>query len=762
MNPTNHRERHVLRVVGLVQGVGFRPHVHALATRLGLTGSVQNRTGDVWIEIEGDPRTLAEFTVQLERTPPPLAHIKSLERTRVPPQHDASFTIHASLGDATHPGEIPPDIATCPACLRELRDPNDRRHGHPFINCTDCGPRLTIIKNLPYDRERTTMAGFAMCPRCRAEYDDPSNRRFHAQPVACPDCGPTLRLTDNHGTTLAGDPIPELARRLAAGAIATIKGIGGYHLACDATDEQTVQRLRILKHRDEKPFAIMVRDLTAAESLAHLDDAARSSLTAPARPILLAPRRDSTSIAASVAPDTDLLGLLFPYTPIHHQLLALTGPLVMTSGNLSDEPIVHLDDEAITKLGTIADVFLVHDRPIVAACEDSVVRFAADGPILLRRARGHAPLSEPLPIPLRVPTLAVGGQLKSVFALGRGATATLSPHLGDLDAAPAHAAFLIMVERFEQLLRIHPACIVHDLHPDYAPTRYALERAASDGVPLLAVQHHHAHMAACMAEHGLREPVIGVTFDGLGYGDDGTLWGGEFLVGDLATVRRAAHLAPIGMPGGGAALREPRRMAIAWLLAAGVDLHDNPFSRGLPRPFLALIEQLITRKINTPTTTSIGRLFDAVAALNGVCNHTSFEGQAAMRLESLAAQSPDELGYPVDLVHSSDTLVLDPRPLIRAVVADRTAGIAPTRIARRFHTALVDAVVATCTVLREATGLTRVVLSGGVFNNAILACETPAALARAGFTAHRHRRIPPGDGGLALGQLAVAAARQAR
>ncbi len=748
----------MVRVVGVVQGVGFRPHVHALATGLGLTGSVQNRTGDVWIEIEGDLAALDSFTAELERSPPPLARIHGLERTRIPLRDEPGFVIQPSTHDATRPGEIPPDIATCDACLRELHDPRNRRHAHPFINCTDCGPRFTIIKDLPYDRERTTMAAFAMCERCRAEYTDPADRRFHAQPVACPNCGPTLHLRDHEGNDL-GEPIPELARRLACGEIALIKGIGGYHLACDATNDATVQRLRTRKHRDEKPFAVMVHDLAAAESLAHLDDAARDLLTSPARPIVLVPRRES--LAPSVAPDTQLLGLLLPYTPIHHQLLARTGPLVMTSGNLSDEPIVHVDDEAIIKLAGIADVFLVHDRPISVACEDSVIRAAPDGPIFLRRARGFAPLSEPLPLPLKFPTLAVGGQLKSVFALGRGATATLSPHLGDLDAAAAHAAFLTQLDRFEQLLRLHPECIVHDMHPDYAPTVHALERSAREGIPALAVQHHHAHMAACMAEHGLRDPCIGVTFDGLGYGADGTLWGGEFLVGDLAGVRRAAHLSVVGTPGGATALREPWRMAIAWLMAAGVDLRATSLARRHPENAVKLLEQLVLRDINSPRTSSIGRLFDAVAALVGACDRATFEGQAAMRLEALALQSAPELGYPVDLVQRSDILELDPRPLIRAVVADVQAGVSAPTIARRFHTALVDAVVATCDALHATTGLTSVVLSGGVFNNSILASETTHALTRAGFIAHRHHRIPPGDGGLALGQLAVAAAQQA-
>lgn len=748
----------MLRVVGVVQGVGFRPHVHALATRLGLTGSVQNRTGDVWIEIEGDLAALDRFTAELERSPPPLARIHGLERTRVPTRDEPGFAIQPSTYDTNHPGEIPPDIATCDACLRELVDPTNRRHAHPFINCTDCGPRFTIIDELPYDRERTTMAAFAMCERCRAEYEDKADRRFHAQPVACPNCGPKLHLRDHQGNDL-GDPIPELASRLARGQIALIKGIGGYHLACDATNDAAVQRLRTRKHRDEKPFAVMVRDLAAAESLAQLDALARTLLTSPARPIVLVPRRDS--LAPSVAPDTPLLGLLLPYTPVHHQLLARTGPLVMTSGNLSDEPIVHLDSEAIIKLAAIADVFLVHDRPISVACEDSVIRVAPDGPIFMRRARGFAPLSEPLPLPLKIPTLAVGGQLKSVFALGRGATAILGPHLGDLDDAAVHAAFLTRLDRFERLLRLRPECIVHDMHPDYAPTVYARERSAHENIPALAVQHHHAHMAACMAEHGLRDPCIGVTFDGLGYGSDGALWGGEFLVGDLASVRRAAHLSVVGMPGGAAALREPWRMAVAWLIAAGVDLRATPLARRHPENAVKFLEQLIHRDINSPRTSSIGRLFDAVAALVGACDRATFEGQAAMRLEALALRAAPEFGYPVDLVQRSAILELDPRPLIRAVVRDVQAGASAPTIARRFHTALVDAVVATCDALRATTGLTRVVLSGGVFNNAVLASETTRALTRAGFTAHRHHRLPPGDGGLALGQLAVAAAQQA-
>ncbi|GAC1602819.1 MAG: carbamoyltransferase HypF [Myxococcales bacterium] len=601
------------------------------------------------------------------------------------------------------------------------------------------------------------MAAFALCRDCRAEYEDPRDRRFHAQPVACPACGPRLRALDPGGAEVAGEPIAWAASQLLEGKTGAIKGIGGWHLACDARDEAAVADLRRRKHRDEKPFALMVRDLAAAEELCQVSAAERALLGSPARPIVLLRKRPGARVAAAVAPDNPLLGVMLPYAPVHHLLLRALGPapLVMTSGNLSDEPIAFDDRDALARLGGLAGLFLSHYRRIHSRCDDSVVRVVGSETVHFRRSRGYAPLPVRLPRPVRTPTLALGGELKATFALADGENGFLSHHLGDLGYAEAFRAYLASIPQYEALYGIAPRRLVHDLHPDYASTRYAIERAAREGVELVAVQHHHAHMASRTAENGLRGRALGVCFDGMGFGPDGTLWGGEFLLGDCARVERVAHLAPVAMPGGEQATREPWRMAVAHLRAAGVEL--GPLAARAPAQALRTVDRMLDRSFNAPLTSSMGRLFDAAAAIANVCDAVSCEGQAAIRLESLAATAPADGAYPFDAAGSS----IDVRPLIAALARDALQGTAQALLARRFHSTVVALTLQTCARLCAQGGVRDVVLSGGVFLNAILLREVCAGLAARGLRAFRHRLVPPNDGGLSLGQLAVAAARDA-
>jgi len=748
--------------------VGFRPYVHGLASRFGLTGFVLNRTGEVVIEAEGPVASLEAFVAEIGRHPPPLARIDEVRCEARAVVGDRSFRIEPSEAGAEGDVVLPPDVATCDDCLRELFDPADRRYRYPFLNCTHCGPRLTIIRGAPYDRERTVMAGFALCAACRAEYDDPADRRFHAQPIACPACGPRLSLLDARGEAAPGDPIAVAAAWLARGDVLAVKGLGGYHLACDATNEAAVAGLRARKHRDAKPFALMVGSVAEAAGWCEMADDERAALESAARPIVLlrwlrergAGAR--AAIAPSVAPgDTATLGLMLAYTPLHHLLLrdlrsragGWGGALVMTSGNGADEPIAFEDRDALERLRGIADGFLTHDRAIETRCDDSVVRFAA-GPVLLRRSRGYAPLPLRLPVQVSMPTLAVGGDLKGAFAVASAARAVVSHHLGDLAHYAAYRAFERAIAHYERVYGVTPERIVHDLHPDYASTRYAVDRARGGRLELLAVQHHHAHMASCMAEHGLTGRALGVCFDGAGLGVDGTLWGGEFLLGDYAAVSRVAHLRPVRMPGGDAASREPWRMAVSHLVAAGLDPGLSPVATRVGANAVGAARAMIERGFNAPFTSSIGRLFDAVASLAGVCDRMSFEGQAAMRLESLAAACRDG-GY--EFAFSPEDGSIDAGPLIRAVAEDAVRGVGVDIIARRFHTAVVDMVAAACRRVRERTGVDVVVLSGGVFSNAILAREAAARLRDEGFRAYRHAALPPNDGGLALGQMAIAA-----
>ena len=708
--------RRRIRVVGVVQGVGFRPFVYGLAQRHRLGGYVLNDGHGVLIEAEGPEPELEAFTTALRAEAPPLARVDAVEAAPVNGVGETGFRIEASApGGRT--ALIPADVATCDDCLRELFDPADRRHRYPFINCTNCGPRFTIVRDVPYDRPNTTMAGFPMCPACRREYEDPADRRFHAEPVCCPACGPKLSI-----------PLDQAADLLRDGAVVAVKGLGGWHLACDAANEDAVARLRARKHREDKPFALMTAE---PEQLAVLDARDRALLEARERPIVLVRRRPDARVAAAVTTAGPWLGLMLPYTPLHHLLLEeVDRPLVMTSGNRSDEPIAFEDDEAHERLADIADAFLGHDRPIHRRCEDSVVRAAFP----VRRSRGFAPGAIPLPVAAPRPVLAVGAELKSTFAVARGGEAFLSPHLGDLDTELAYRAFRTDVDLYLAMLGVEAGTIAHDLHPEYLATKWALEQDAE----LVGVQHHHAHAAACLAEHGEQGPALALVFDGTGYGPDGTLWGGELLRCDLAAFERLAHLEPVPMPGGVAAIREPWRMAAAYLELGG---RPVPFARWpAVRPSLEL---------NAPVTSGMGRLFDAVAALLGVRERVTYEGQAAIELELLAGDREAE-PYAWEFG--------DGAALVAAVHDDLRAGTPREEIAAAFHEAVAAAAAAACA---EAAGPGLVVLSGGTFQNLRLLGSTRRRLEDHGLRVLAHRLVPPNDGGISYGQAAVAAARLA-
>lgn len=736
-----------VHVEGIVQGVGFRPFVYSLANRLGLAGRVHNDANGVHIELEGAHAGVEEFLTALERDAPALSEIERVTVVSGAPAGHSAFTIAASDPSGMRHALVSADSATCDACLRELADPADRRHRYPFINCTECGPRFTIVRGVPYDRLLTTMAGFGMCDDCAREYHDPGDRRFHAQPTCCPACGPRLRLRDARGTELCGDPIACAVTLLRAGRVVAVKGLGGFHLAVAASDERAAATLRARKHREDKPFAVMAADLAQARRLCEIDDAAAALLAGRARPIVLLPRRASAPVAQSVAPGNRSLGLMLPYTALHHLLLAeLAEPLVLTSGNVSDEPIAYEDADALTRLGGIADAFLIHDRAIHIRADDSVVRRMSGEVTVLRRARGYAP--EPLVLrrPAPRPVLACGAELRSTFCLARGRRAFVSQHLGDLEKHDTLRSFVEGIDHYCGLFGIRPEIVAHDLHPGYLSTRHALE---IQGVERVGVQHHHAHIASCLADNGESGPVIGVAFDGLGHGPDGTLWGGEFLRADLTGFERLGHLAHVPMPGGPAAIRQPWRMAAAYLRDDHPDLdvarrHADRWADAVAAP-------------GSPLTSSAGRLFDAVSALLGVRDTITYEGQAAIELEQRA--DPAETGVYPAAVTGSGPLLVEGGDLVRAAAEDLAAGTDPGVIAGRFHNGVAAAITRACVTLRQATGLTAVALSGGVFQNVLLLERTVERLRAAGFRVLRHVRVPPNDGGISLGQAAVAAAR---
>jgi len=745
--------RYRVHVRGTVQGVGFRPFIYRLARDEGLTGWVRNDSSGVVVEAEGPRERLESFVERLPREAPPVADIAEVRHEAIEPCGEAEFTIAHSerLPDAL--AEIPPDMGLCEDCRRELLDPADRRYRYPFINCTNCGPRFTIAESLPYDRPFTSMKIFAMCPRCQAEYDDPADRRFHAQPNACWDCGPRLELLDAAGRRIdADDPIAAVAEALRDGRIAAVKGLGGFHLAADATNPAAVQALRDRKWRELKPFAVMVPDLDAARRLCELTDAEAELLADYRKPIVLSRKRTGHPLADGVAPASQFFGLMLPYTPLHVLLLdcGFTA-LVMTSANRTDEPIAIDNTEALERLATVADLFLVHDRAILKRSDDSVTRLFRGEPLVQRRARGFVPRA--IPVGLEGPVLALGADLKNTICIVRRGRAYVSQHIGDLEHADALAFFEETIEHFQGILETRPALVAHDLHPGYHSTAFARRL---DGVRRVAVQHHHAHAAACMAEHGLEGPVLGVSLDGTGYGTDGKVWGGEFLDATLGGFERIAHLAYVPMPGGERAIREPWRMAIGTLGEAVPELEQA----GVDPAELAAVEQLAARGVACPETSSMGRLFDAVSALLGICTRVSYEGQAAIELEA-ATVAGEQGAYAFTLDDAAEPWTIDPRPIVRAVLDDLRAATPAGLIATRFHNTIVRLVRDVCGRARRARGLDTAVLSGGCFQNRVLLEGVADGLERDGFDVRYHRRVPTNDGGIALGQAAVALAQAA-
>ena len=742
--------RRRLRIAGTVQGVGFRPHLHRLARSLSLTGAAGNDDEGVWCEVQGGQADLDDFVVRVAAEAPPLARVDSVRSSEVPAvEGEREFSIAASgSGSGTVAGTVPPDVAACSSCLAEIADPGGRRFRYAFTCCTDCGPRYTVVQSLPYDRERTSMAVFELCAACEAEYRDPADRRHHAQAVCCPECGPALSLRSMTGEAFDADPVEGTIALLQAGSIVAVKGVGGYQLACRADDSAAVARLRHRKHREEKPFALLVASIDAARELIDLDDLAVRVLTGPEAPIVLAPRRESARVAPEVAPDTRLLGVMLPATPLHTLLAEAAGvPLVCTSGNRSEEPIVTADARVVPELGDIADAVLGHDRVIERRSDDSVGHVVAGDFQLLRRARGYAPGA--VRLDRNGPSvLAVGAELKSTVCLALGADAHMSVHLGDLEHPAALTAFETAVADLLELTRATPALLVHDLHPEYLSTKFAF---SSDLAPRLGVQHHHAHLASCLTDTGHRGPAIGVMFDGMGWGTDGTLWGGEILVGDANGYERFAHLRPVPMPGGTAAVRQPWRMALAHLFEkTGPDLPAIGSLAGHQEEAERVLDQC--RPGRSILTTSVGRLFDSMAALCGLVESVTYEGQAAIRFEQAAG--PEVRRYPVEISEGTPA-VIEFSPLIGAVISDLLAGQSPALIAAAFHRWVADAAVAASRQARESTGLSAVALSGGVFQNRRLVELLVPDLEKAGFEVLRHRQVPPNDGGIALGQAAI-------
>jgi hydrogenase maturation protein HypF len=761
------RERRAITVRGIVQGVGFRPYVYALARGHGLSGTVRNDAEGVRIEVEGAPENLERFVRALEEDPPPLAMVESVDWQPLATLGGREFRIEESREGLRRQTLLSPDVATCDDCLAEVLDPADKRYRYPFTNCTNCGPRFTITRTVPYDRATTTMSGFTMCPDCLREYEDPSDRRFHAQPNACPACGPRLRLLDKFGHLLHAkpdDPILRTARMLRGRAIVAIKGLGGYHLACDPFDERAVRTLRGRKVRQDKPFALMACDLAQVHEICQVSPGEEALLTSPARPIVLLERRENTGVAEGVAPRQSTLGVMLAYTPLHHLLLRDAGiPLVMTSGNTSDEPIAYRDEEALDQLCEIADYFLIHDRMIHMRCDDSVVRTAREIPYPIRRSRGYTPAPLRLAADFRRHTLACGGELKNTFCLARGRHAFMSHHIGDMENYETLRSFREGIEHYSRLFDVSPELVAYDLHPEYLSTKYARELEET-GLPAAGVQHHHAHVASCLAdnERPAEERVIGVALDGTGYGTDGAVWGGEFFEGSLKRgFTRLAHLDYAPLPGGSAAIRQPWRMALAQLIS----VYGEEDTMKLPlaavqqagERSVMLIARLVERKLNTPPTSSAGRLFDAVAALTGVpgTERTTYEGQAAVELE-LAACGPASRGYPFLLRPKDQGWIVETGELIHEVVEDLLAGRATGEISSRFHRTMAEVVAAGCEKIRGAGGTTAVALSGGTFQNMLLLRQVIKLLEGKGFQVYRHRRVPANDGGLALGQAILA------
>lgn len=749
-----------ISVRGVVQGVGFRPFVYQLATRHNLKGWVCNTSEDVKIEVEGGKEALERFLFDLKAEAPPLAHIESVSATRHPATGYERFEIRGSIAREGEYQLVSPDIATCQACQQELFNPSDRRYLYPFTNCTNCGPRFTIIEDIPYDRPRTTMRHFKMCPDCQREYDDPLDRRFHAQPNACPQCGPSLELVNSAGNPVPSKDIPTTASQLLReGKILAIKGLGGFLLACDATNREAVELLRQRKRRPFKPLAIMVASLEEAKKHCYISPEEEKLLTSSQCPIVLLGWKTQSLVSPVVAPNLRYLGVMLPYTPLHHVLLRKTGlPLIMTSGNLSEEPIAKDNDEALRRLRGIADYFLLHNRDIYARYDDSVAIVERGQPQLVRRARSYAPYPVHLPFEAKQ-VLACGAEDKNTFCLTKDKYAFVSQHIGDMENLETLEHFENTIMLYKRLFRLEPELVAYDLHPEYLSTKYAQQLAEEQGLSLVPVQHHHAHIISCLVENGVEEPTIGVAFDGTGYGSDGRIWGGEFLVADYHHFQRVGHLQYLPLPGGAIAIKKPYRIAIGYLLTL---LGEDALWQGLPllneveKLEYELIKSQVERGLNAPITSSCGRLFDAVSALVGIRDIIDYEGQAAVELEMIASEDTFQDGYPFTIARQEEGRIILLKELFQAILSDLRQGVKVAHISLRFHNTIVQMVAQMCQLIAEATNISNVALSGGVFQNRLLLRNTVATLERAGFTVFTHRQVPCNDGGISLGQAVIA------
>jgi hydrogenase maturation protein HypF len=773
-----------ISVRGIVQGVGFRPFVYGLAIKHNLNGWVYNTSEDVRIEVEGEAEAVERFELELKTEAPPLAHIEAVTIEHHPPRGYKNFEIRHSQAQEGKYQLISPDIATCQACLGELLNPEDRRYGYPFTNCTNCGPRFTIIEDMPYDRPKTTMRYFQMCPQCQAEYDNPLDRRFHAQPNACPKCGPQVELVDNQGNLVTAiesgaNPVAAASQLLKEGKIVAIKGLGGFLLACDATNDTVVKTLRQRKKRSSKPFAIMVTTIEEAKSHCYISPEEEDLLTSPQSPIVLMMWKEDSSVSREIAPNLRFLGIMLPYTPLHHILLRDTGqPLVMTSGNLSEEPIARDNDEALRRLSGIADYFLIHNRDIYSRYDDSVAIVERGTSQLIRRARSYAPYPIRLSFKAKQ-VLGCGAEEKNTFCLTKDNYAFLSQHIGDMENMETLEHFDSTISLYKRLFHMEPEIIAHDLHPDYLATKYARELGES-GMKLVPVQHHHAHIASCLADNGLESPVIGVAFDGTGMGADGNIWGGEFLVADYRNFRRAGHLEYMPLPGGAAAIKRPSRTAIGYILTLlGENVLNTVIASEAKQSQLAYIGQVtqveievikrqIEKKINSPLSSSMGRLFDAISALLGIRGEIDYEGQAAVELEMAAYSSvvarrvSDEAiydtqeSYPYYIVEDQGIRIVQLRDLLSAIIEDLYQDISRGRISVKFHNTVARMINEMCHLIADETGISQVALSGGVFQNRLLLGKAVSLLESSGFQVFTHRQVPCNDGGISLGQAVIA------
>ncbi|MDL1983111.1 MAG: carbamoyltransferase HypF [Deltaproteobacteria bacterium] len=746
-----------LKINGIVQGVGFRPFVYNLANKFRLKGEVANTSSGVSIHIEGAKENIESFCSNLLKNHPPLAHLSEISFNEKPVEYFKNFSIVNSRSRNLRSTLISPDVSVCDDCLSELFDPDDRRYQYPFINCTNCGPRYTIINDIPYDRPNTSMKDFKMCAKCKAEYDDPSSRRFHAQPNACADCGPHVSLKNNTGKNIqSNNPIEKTASLLRKGYIIAIKGIGGFHLAADATNNDAVVRLRKRKHREEKPFAVMSYGLKQIREYAFIESEEEKLLNSIQKPVVLLRKKEANLLSREVSPNNRYFGVMLAYTPLHYLILDFGfTALIMTSGNISEEPMAIDNEDAFNRLGNIADYFLIHNRDIYLRSDDSIIRRTAGKTRFIRRSRGYVPV--PVFLKSSIPQiLACGAELKNTVCLTKEKTAFISQHIGDLENLATDSFFRLIIDHSKRILDINPEIIACDLHPDYLSTRYAEEQ---HGVKLIQVQHHHAHIASCMTENKLDSTVIGLSFDGTGYGTDGCIWGGEILIVEPARFRRAASFSYVSMPGSAAAIKEPWRMAVSYLYHAfGEEFWnlDLPLLKEIEEKNIKIIVEMISKKINSPLTSSLGRLFDGIAAIIGIRNNVSFEGQAAMELEMLADSNSDDI-YNYEWL-PDDTYKVLTQPIVCGVVKDMKAGIHSSRISSKFHMTLVKLFSELCEVIRKENGLNRIVLSGGVFQNSILLRGLIKALEEKRFEVYTHSKVPTNDGGISLGQAVVAAA----